>query len=50
MSQTIPNKFPRVKTCAKHTGVQPMFDAIFLAIGFGFLALTVLYAVACDRL
>jgi hypothetical protein len=27
-----------------------MFDAMYLAIGFGFLALAVLYVVACDRL
>jgi len=27
-----------------------MLDAIYLAIGFGFLAVTVLYVVVCDRL
>jgi len=27
-----------------------MLDAMYLAIGFGFLALAVLYVVACDRL
>jgi hypothetical protein len=27
-----------------------MLDVLFLAIGFGFLAVTVLYVVACDRL
>jgi len=27
-----------------------MFDAIYLVIGFGFLAAAVLYVVACDRL
>jgi hypothetical protein len=27
-----------------------MFDAIFLAIGLAFLAATVLYVVACERL
>ncbi len=27
-----------------------MLDAVFLAIGFGFLALAVLYVTACDRL
>jgi len=27
-----------------------MFDALYLAIGFGFLAAAVLYVVACDRL
>jgi hypothetical protein len=27
-----------------------MFDAIYLAIGFAFLAVAVLYVVACDRL
>jgi len=27
-----------------------MLDAVYLAIGFGFLAVAVLYAVACDRL
>jgi hypothetical protein len=30
--------------------VTPMFDAIFLAIGLAFLAATVLYVVACERL
>jgi hypothetical protein len=34
----------------KVRGVQPMFDALYLAIGFGFLAAAVLYVVACDRL
>jgi hypothetical protein len=27
-----------------------MLDAMYLAIGFGFLAVAVLYVVACDRL
>jgi hypothetical protein len=27
-----------------------MFDAIYLAVGFAFLAVTVFYVVACDRL
>ena len=27
-----------------------MFDAMYLAIGFGFLAVAVFYVVACDRL
>lgn len=27
-----------------------MLDAIFVAIGFGFLAVAVLYVVVCDRL
>ena len=27
-----------------------MLDAMYLAIGFGFLALAVLYVAACDRL
>jgi len=27
-----------------------MLDVIYLGIGFGFLALTVLYVVACDHL
>lgn len=27
-----------------------MFDVIFLAAGFAFLAVTVLYAYGCDRL
>jgi hypothetical protein len=27
-----------------------MFDAMYLAIGFGFLAVAVLYVVVCDRL
>lgn len=27
-----------------------MLDAAYLVLGFGFLALTVLYVVACDRL
>jgi len=27
-----------------------MLDAMYLAIGFGFLAVTVLYVIACDRL
>jgi hypothetical protein len=27
-----------------------MLDVIYLSIGFGFLALTVLYVVACDHL
>jgi len=27
-----------------------MFDAIYLVLGFGFLAVAVLYVVACDRL
>jgi len=27
-----------------------MLDVIYLAIGFGFLAVAVLYVVACDRL
>jgi hypothetical protein len=39
-----------MQTCARQTGVQPMFDALYLAIGFGFLAAAVLYVVACDRL
>jgi len=31
-------------------GRRMMLDAMFLAIGFGFLAAAVLYVVACDRL
>jgi hypothetical protein len=27
-----------------------MLDALYMAIGFGFLAVAVLYVVACDRL
>jgi hypothetical protein len=27
-----------------------MLDAMYLAIGFGFLAVTVLYVITCDRL
>ncbi|MGC2415875.1 MAG: hypothetical protein WA459_24665 [Stellaceae bacterium] len=27
-----------------------MLDAIYLAVGFGFLAVAVLYVVACDRI
>jgi len=27
-----------------------MFDALYLVLGFGFLAAAVLYVVACDRL
>jgi hypothetical protein len=27
-----------------------MFDLIYLAIGFGFLGLTIAYVVACDHL
>jgi hypothetical protein len=27
-----------------------MLDAIYLAIGFGFLVVAVLYVVACDRI
>jgi len=27
-----------------------MLDVVYLAIGFGFLAVAVLYVVACDRL
>jgi hypothetical protein len=27
-----------------------MFDAIYLAVGFAFLAIAVLYVTACDRL
>jgi len=27
-----------------------MLDVMYLAIGFGFLAVTVFYAMACDRL
>jgi len=27
-----------------------MLDVIFIAIGFGFLAVTILYVTACDRL
>jgi hypothetical protein len=34
----------------KVRGVQPMFDALYLVLGFGFLAAAVLYVVACDRL
>jgi len=40
---------PRL-TRVRQTGVQPMFDAIYLVLGFGFLAVAVLYVVACDRL
>jgi hypothetical protein len=29
---------------------EEMLDAIFLAIGFGFLVVAVLYALACDHL
>jgi hypothetical protein len=31
-------------------GVFVMLDAMFLAVGFGFLAAAVLYVTACDRL
>jgi hypothetical protein len=27
-----------------------MLDAVYLAIGFGFLVIAVLYVVACDRI
>jgi len=27
-----------------------MLDAVFMAIGFGFLAISVVYVIACDRL
>ena len=40
---------PRL-TRVRQTGVQPMLDAIYLVLGFGFLAVAVLYVVACDRL
>ena len=29
---------------------QPMLDAILLALGFGFFALSIAYAYGCDRL
>jgi hypothetical protein len=31
-------------------GRRMMLDAMYLTIGFGFLAVAVLYVVACDRL
>jgi hypothetical protein len=31
-------------------GRSVMLDAVFITLGFGFLAVTVLYVVACDRL
>jgi len=33
-----------------HRKEQPMLDAILLAVGLGFFALSILYAYACDRL
>jgi hypothetical protein len=39
-----------VRRIPRLQGVSPMLDIVMLAIGFGFFALSVGYAIACDRL
>jgi hypothetical protein len=53
-----PTPFPQPALLRVEKGGSPlvlvtetaMFDVMYLAIGFGFLAVAVLYVVACDRL
>jgi hypothetical protein len=49
--QQVP-RFPRSEVCAPLAWQRRrmMLDVMYLAIGFGFLAVTVFYAMACDRL
>jgi hypothetical protein len=39
-----------VRRIPRLQGVPPMLDIVMLAIGFGFFALSVGYAIVCDRL
>jgi hypothetical protein len=39
-----------VRRIPRLQGVPPMLDIVMLAIGFGFFALSIGYAIACDRL